>query len=75
MGIHSRVCIEKTTKFKIVQVTKRNKKRLSHSIDEIAFLVSGDYNTAFVTMTINPLVPSDTIAKQILDEMLEGQRD
>ncbi|MBS4162185.1 6-phospho-beta-glucosidase, partial [Klebsiella pneumoniae] len=27
--------------------------------------VTGDYNTALVAMTINPLVPSDKIAKQI----------
>ncbi len=33
--------------------------------------VTGDYHTALLAMTINPLVPSDTIAKQILDEMLE----
>jgi 6-phospho-beta-glucosidase len=26
-------------------------------------------------MTINPLVPSDEIAKQILDEMLEAHRE
>lgn len=25
--------------------------------------VTGDYNTALVAMTINPLVPSDAIAK------------
>jgi 6-phospho-beta-glucosidase len=37
--------------------------------------VTGDYYTALVAMTINPLVPSDTIAKQILDEMLEAHKD
>ncbi|QPA32180.1 6-phospho-beta-glucosidase [Thermaerobacillus caldiproteolyticus] len=37
--------------------------------------VTGDYNTALVAMTINPLVPSDTIAKQILDEMLEAHKE
>jgi 6-phospho-beta-glucosidase len=37
--------------------------------------VTGDYHTALVAMTINPLVPSDTIAKQILDEMLEAHKD
>lgn len=36
--------------------------------------VTGDYNTALLAMTINPLVPSDTIAKQILDEMLEAHK-
>jgi 6-phospho-beta-glucosidase len=34
--------------------------------------VTGDYNTALLAMTINPLVPSDKIAKQLLDEMLEA---
>ncbi|MGV2911571.1 6-phospho-beta-glucosidase [Bacillus safensis] len=37
--------------------------------------VTGDYETALVAMTINPLVPSDDIAKQILDEMLEAHRE
>lgn len=37
--------------------------------------VTGNYETALVAMTINPLVPSDEIAKQILDEMLEAHRD
>jgi 6-phospho-beta-glucosidase len=37
--------------------------------------VTGDYQTALVAMTINPLVPSDTVAKQILDEMLEAHKD
>ncbi|AHL73298.1 diacetylchitobiose-6-phosphate hydrolase [Bacillus pumilus] len=37
--------------------------------------VKGDYETALVAMTINPLVPSDEIAKQILDEMLEAHRE
>ncbi|AWI38625.1 diacetylchitobiose-6-phosphate hydrolase [Bacillus safensis FO-36b] len=37
--------------------------------------VTGDYETALVAMTINPLVPSDGIAKQILDEMLEAHRE
>ncbi|QTN01053.1 6-phospho-beta-glucosidase [Sediminibacillus dalangtanensis] len=36
--------------------------------------VTGDYNTALLAMTINPLVPSDTVAKQILDEMLEAHK-
>lgn len=37
--------------------------------------VTGDYETALVAMTINPLVPSDGIAKQILDEMLRAHRE
>lgn len=37
--------------------------------------VTGDYETALVAMTINPLVPSDEIAKKILDEMLEAHRE
>ncbi|MGE6631664.1 6-phospho-beta-glucosidase [Bacillus sp. NPDC077027] len=37
--------------------------------------VTGDYNTALVAMTINPLVPSDATAKSILDEMLEAHKE
>lgn len=37
--------------------------------------VTGDYHTALLAMTINPLTPSDTIGKQILDEMLEAHRE
>lgn len=37
--------------------------------------VTGDYETALVAMTINPLVPSDETAKQILDEMLEAHSE
>ncbi|MDR0124045.1 6-phospho-beta-glucosidase [Bacillus zhangzhouensis] len=37
--------------------------------------VTGNYETALVAMTINPLVPSDEIAKQMLDEMLEAHRE
>ncbi|RLQ94852.1 6-phospho-beta-glucosidase [Falsibacillus albus] len=36
---------------------------------------TGDYQTALVAMTINPLVPSDTLAKVILDEMLEAHKE
>jgi 6-phospho-beta-glucosidase len=36
--------------------------------------VSGDYGTALLAMSINPLVPSDRIAKIILDEMLEAHK-
>lgn len=37
--------------------------------------VTGNYETALLAMTINPLVPSDTIAKQILDEMLVAHKE
>ena len=37
--------------------------------------VTGDYHLALLAMTINPLVPSDGLAKQILDEMLEAHKD
>lgn len=36
--------------------------------------VTGDYNTALVAMTINPLVSGDETAKMILDEMLEAHK-
>ncbi|EUJ32181.1 diacetylchitobiose-6-phosphate hydrolase [Listeria cornellensis FSL F6-0969] len=36
--------------------------------------VTGDYNTALLAMTINPLVPSDEIAHQLLDELLEAHQ-
>lgn len=37
--------------------------------------VKGNYETALLAMTINPLVPSDTKAKQMLDDMLEAHRE
>lgn len=37
--------------------------------------VTGDYKTALLAMTINPLVPSDKVAKEILDEMLEAHKE
>ncbi|WP_018923954.1 6-phospho-beta-glucosidase [Salsuginibacillus kocurii] len=37
--------------------------------------VTGDYHTALSAMTINPLVPSDTVAKPLLDEMLEAHKE
>ena len=37
--------------------------------------VTGNYNTALLAMTINPLVPTDKIAKAILDEMLEAHKE
>lgn len=36
--------------------------------------ITGDYNTALVAMTINPLIPSQTVGKVILDEMLEAHK-
>ncbi|WP_099159670.1 6-phospho-beta-glucosidase [Virgibacillus ndiopensis] len=36
--------------------------------------VTGDYHQALLAMTINPLVPSDTVAKEILDEMLNAHK-
>jgi 6-phospho-beta-glucosidase len=36
--------------------------------------VTGDYNLAVLALTINPLVASDTIAKKIVDEMLEAHK-
>lgn len=37
--------------------------------------VTGSYHTALLAMTINPLVPSDSIAKQVLDDMLEAHKE
>src|SRR5699024_3240288 len=37
--------------------------------------VLGSYSKALLAMTINPLVPSDTVAKNILDEMLQAHAD
>ncbi|MFP3718993.1 6-phospho-beta-glucosidase [Niallia circulans] len=37
--------------------------------------VTGSYHTALLAMTINPLLPSDKVAKQILDEMLEAHKE
>ncbi|WP_440897593.1 6-phospho-beta-glucosidase [Amphibacillus sp. Q70] len=37
--------------------------------------VTGDYQTALLAMTINPLVPSDSVAKEILDEMLVAHKE
>ncbi|AOM84348.1 6-phospho-beta-glucosidase [Salisediminibacterium beveridgei] len=37
--------------------------------------VTGNYDTALLAMTINPLVPSDKVAKVILDEMLEAHQE
>ncbi|SFJ88143.1 6-phospho-beta-glucosidase [Thermoflavimicrobium dichotomicum] len=37
--------------------------------------VTGSYEKALLAMTINPLVPSDEIAKKVLDEMLEAHKE
>ncbi|WP_077622732.1 6-phospho-beta-glucosidase [Sediminibacillus massiliensis] len=37
--------------------------------------VSGDYDKAVLALTINPLTPSDTVAKQIVDEMMEVHKE
>lgn len=37
--------------------------------------VTGSYDTALLAMTINPLVPSDRVAKLILDEMLLAHKE
>jgi 6-phospho-beta-glucosidase len=37
--------------------------------------VTGNYNTALLALTINPLTPSDQIAKEIVDEMLEAHHE
>jgi 6-phospho-beta-glucosidase len=36
--------------------------------------VKGDYDLAVLALTINPLVASDKIAKQIVDEMIEAHK-
>lgn len=37
--------------------------------------VTGDYDKAVLALTINPLVASDKLAKQIVDEMLEAHKE
>ncbi|NBJ69550.1 MULTISPECIES: 6-phospho-beta-glucosidase [Clostridia] len=36
--------------------------------------VTGNYDQAVLALTIHPLTPSDTIAKQIVDEMMEAHK-
>lgn len=36
--------------------------------------ISGDYNTALVAMTINPLIQSERMARILLDELLEAHK-
>ncbi|MCM3600521.1 6-phospho-beta-glucosidase [Robertmurraya korlensis] len=47
------------------------------SFEEVAIeaAVTGNYNTALLAMTMNPFIPSDQIAKTILNEMLEAHKD
>ena len=37
--------------------------------------VTGDYNTALMALSVNPIVPSSNAAKSILDEMLEANKN
>ncbi len=37
--------------------------------------VTGSYETAVLAMTINPLVPSDKVAKQLVDDLLEAHKE
>lgn len=37
--------------------------------------VTGDYHIALMAMSMNPLVPSDKMAKILLDELLEAHKD
>lgn len=37
--------------------------------------VSGSYEKALVALTINPLIPSDSVARALLDELMEAHRD
>ncbi|EUJ22660.1 diacetylchitobiose-6-phosphate hydrolase [Listeria grandensis FSL F6-0971] len=37
--------------------------------------VTGDYDKALLAMTVNPLVPSDTDARILLDELLEAHKE
>lgn len=37
--------------------------------------VYGDYNAAYLALCINPLIPSDDLAKTILDEMMDAHKD
>ena len=37
--------------------------------------VEGDYNAALQALCINPLIPSDDLAKTILDEMIEAHKE
>ena len=37
--------------------------------------VYGDYNAAYLALCINPLIPSDDLAKIILDEMMEAHKE
>lgn len=47
----------------------------SFELASIEAAVTGDYGKTLLAMTINPLVPSDIVAKVILDEMLEAHKE
>lgn len=47
----------------------------SFEITTVEAAVTGDYNKALLAMTINPLVDSDVLAKEVLDEMLEAHKN
>ena len=36
--------------------------------------VTGDYRTGLLALTINPLIPSDTLANRLFDDMLRAHR-
>lgn len=37
--------------------------------------VFGDYDSALLALSTNPLIPSDDMAKALLDEMLEAHKE
>ncbi|EJM4812253.1 6-phospho-beta-glucosidase [Listeria monocytogenes] len=37
--------------------------------------VTGDYDKALLAMTINPLTPSESVAREMLDELLEAHKE
>lgn len=47
----------------------------SFEILTIEAAVEGDYQKALTALAINPLTPSDTLAKVVLDELLEAHKE
>lgn len=37
--------------------------------------ISSDYETALVALTINPLIPSDSVAQELLDDLMEAHKE
>lgn len=37
--------------------------------------VEGDYHKALMALALNPLIPSEKMAKTLLDELLEAHKD